>query len=225
MLIKNWMTKDVLTLSQDRSMMKASKLMKDKAVSCMPIVDDDDRLVGILSDRDIKDASPSKATTLDMHELYYLLSDIKIKDIMTKKVVTIRPDETVEKAAVLMLEGHFGSLPVVDDDRKVVGIITDTDVFKVLVEISGIYEGGTQVCLQVSNEPGSLSPVLDYLKDNGARIMSIMTRSTPDTEDMKDVYIRLRDMEKPEFKRLKAGFEERFPVQFWAVDPVHRVVT
>lgn len=224
MLVANWMTKEVMTLTGDRSMMKASKVMKDKAVSCMPIVDDEGRIMGILSDRDIKDASPSKATTLDMHELYYLLSDIKIQDIMTKKVVTIRADETVEKAAVLMLEGHFGSLPVVDEDKKVVGIITDTDVFKVLVEISGVYEGGTQVCLQVSNEPGSLAPVLDFLKDHGARIMSIMTRNAPETAGVKDIYIRFRDMEKPELKRLKADMEAAFPVQFWAVDPVHRVV-
>jgi len=224
MLIANWMTKDVVTLASDRSMMKASKLMKDKSVSCMPIVDEDGKLVGIVSDRDIKDASPSKATTLDMHELYYLLSDIKIKDIMTKKVTTIRPTETVEKAAVLMLEGHFGSLPVVEEDGTVVGIITDTDVFKVLVEISGVYEGGTQVCLQISNSPGSLQPVLEYLKEGGARIMSIFTRAVPEDESMKDVYIRIRDMEKPEYKRLKEGFGEKFPVQFWAVDPVHRVV-
>lgn len=224
MLVANWMTKDVQTITADRSMMKASKLMKDNAISCVPVVDTDGRILGIVSDRDIKDASPSKATTLDMHELYYLLSDIKVADIMTKKVVTIRADETVEKAAVLMLEGHFGSLPVVDEDNKVVGIITDTDVFRVLVEISGIYEGGTQVCLQISNAPGSLAPVLDYLKDNGARIMSIMSHNVPESEGMKNVYIRFRDMEKPEFKRLKAGLEEKFKVQFWAVDPVHRVV-
>lgn len=224
MLVANWMTKDVITLTQDRSMMKASKLMKDNAVSCMPIVDTEGKIVGILSDRDIKDASPSKATTLDMHELYYLLSEISIKDIMTKKVVTIRSDETVEKAAVLMLEGHFGSLPVVDENNRVVGIITDTDVFKVLVEISGVYEGGTQVCLQISNEPGSLSPVLEFLKESNARIMSIMTRNTPETQGMKDVYIRIRDMEKPEYKRFREALEAKFPVQFWAVDPVHRVI-
>lgn len=224
MLVANWMTKEVATLGQDRSMMKASKLMKDKAISCLPIVDEDGRIVGIVSDRDIKDASPSKATTLDMHELYYLLSEIKIQDIMTKKVVTIRADETVEKAAVLMLEGHFGSLPVVDEDNKVVGIITDTDVFKVLVEISGVYEGGTQICLQIPTEAGSLGPVLEFLKEHGARIMSVMTRNVPEDQTKKDVYIRIRDMEKPDYKRLKVEMEENFEVQFWAIDPVHRVV-
>nr|WP_321259756.1 CBS domain-containing protein [uncultured Pseudodesulfovibrio sp.] len=224
MLVANWMTKDVVTISSDRSMMKASKVMKDKSISRVPVVDGDGKIVGIISDRDIKDASPSKATTLDMHELYYLLSEIKIQDIMTKKPMTIRSDETVEKAAVLMLEGNFGGLPVIDEDDKVVGIITDTDIFKVLVEISGVYEGGSQVCLQVSTEAGSLAPVLDYLKANNARIMNIMTRNVSESESIKDVYIRIREMEKPEFKRLQQGMAERFQVQYWAKDPVHTVL-
>ena len=224
MLVANWMTKEVFTITPDRSMMKASKIMKDKSISCMPVVDEDGKVVGIVSDRDVKDASPSKATTLDMHELYYLLSEVKVKDIMTKKVVTIRQDETVEKAATLMLEGHFGSLPVVDEENRLVGIMTDTDVFKVLVEISGVYEGGTQVCLQIGTGPGTLSPVLDFLKEHGARIMNIMTHNVPENEGVKNVYIRIRDMEKPELKRLKTDMEAQFNVLYWAVDPVHRVV-
>ena len=224
MLVANWMTKEVFTITPDRSMMKASKIMKDKSISCIPVVDEDGKVVGIVSDRDVKDASPSKATTLDMHELYYLLSEVKVKDIMTKKVVTIRQDETVEKAATLMLEGHFGSLPVVDEENRLVGIMTDTDVFKVLVEISGVYEGGTQVCLQIGTGPGTLSPVLDFLKEHGARIMNIMTHNVPENEGVKNVYIRIRDMEKPELKRLKTDMEAQFNVLYWAVDPVHRVV-
>lgn len=224
MLVANWMTKDVITITPERSMMKASKLMKDKGISRLPVVDEDGRILGIISDRDIKDASPSKATTLDMHELYYLLSEIKIQDIMTKKVVTIRDTETVEKSAVLMLEGNFGGLPVVNEDNKVVGIITDTDIFKVLVEISGIYEGGAQFCLRLSTAAGSLRPVLDFLKDNNARIMSIMTHNVPESEGFKNVYIRIRDMEKPEFKRLQQGLADKFEVLYWAIDSVHNVL-
>ena len=224
MLVANWMSKNVITLTSDRSMMKASKVMKDNVISRVPVVDEAGKLLGIVSDRDIKDASPSKATTLDMHELYYLLSESKIKDIMTKKPVSIREDETVEKAAVLMLEGNFGGLPVLDESGVVVGMITDTDIFKVLVEISGIYQGGAQVCLLISTEAGSLAPVLDFLKANGARIMSIMTHNVPEEIGMKNVYIRIRDMEKSQFKKLKADMGEKFPVQYWAIDPVHRVL-
>lgn len=224
MLVANWMTKDVVTITPDRSMMKCSKLMKDKSISRVPVVDEDGRIVGIVSDRDIKDASPSKATTLDMHELYYLLSEIKIGDIMTKKVMTIKMAETVEKVAVIMLENSFGGLPVVDDDNKVVGIITDTDIFKVLVEITGVYEGGAQVCLHIPTASGSLAPIINFLKDQGARVMSILTQNVPEDVPTKDVFIRIRDMDKPEFKRLQKEMADKFDVKYWAVDSVHTVL-
>ena len=83
MIIKDWMTKDVITVDPEASMMRAAKLMKEKNIRRLPVVDDRGKLVGILSDRDVKEASPSKATTLDVHELYYLLSEIKVKNIMT----------------------------------------------------------------------------------------------------------------------------------------------
>ncbi len=215
MLIENWMTKDVVTLTPETSMMKASKVMKEKRISRIPIVDEKGVLLGIVSDRDIKDASPSKATTLDMHELYYLLSEIKLKDIMTKKVVTIRPAETVERAAVLLLENNIGGMPVVDEANKVVGIVTDSDIFKALIRITGVMEGGIQVGVRVSNKPGGLVPVLDFLKDSGARVMSLLTSCEPAEVGMRDVFIRIRDMDKTELNKLKAGMGEKFEVLYW----------
>lgn len=104
MLIREWMSKDVITVTPETSMFKASKLMKDHNIRRLPVVDGDKRLIGIVSDRDIKASSPSKATTLDMHELYYLLSEVKIKDIMTHRPITVLETETVDAAAVLMEE-------------------------------------------------------------------------------------------------------------------------
>jgi len=215
MLIENWMTKDVFTATPETSMMKASKIMKEKGVSRLPVVDDKGVLVGIVSDRDVKDASPSKATTLDMHELYYLLSEIKVKDIMTKKVVTIRSDETVDSAAAIMLEHKIGGMPVVDENNKVVGIVTDSDIFKVLVKITGVLEGGIQIGVRLSNEPGGLVPVLDYLKDHGARLMSLLTACEPAEVGQRDVYIRIRDMDKTAMNKLKAEMKEAFEVVYW----------
>lgn len=224
MLIKNWMTTDVVTLTPDRSMMKASKLMKDHDISRLPIVDDKGALVGIVSDRDVKEASPSKATTLDMHELYYLLSDIKLKDIMTRKPISIRQDETVEKAAVLMMENNIGGMPVVDADGKLVGIVTVTDVFKVLIQITGVMDGGVQIGLRLSNEPGGLVPVLDYFKDHGARIMSMLTANEPAEVETRNVFIRIRDMERTQLKKLHEDLEQNFDVLHWVQDSVHPVV-
>ena len=99
MLIREWMTKDVITVTPDTSMLKASKLMKDHNIRRLPVLDGK-HVVGIVSDRDIRAASPSKATTLDMHELYYLLSEVKVKDIMTSDPVTVYDTDAVDAAAL-----------------------------------------------------------------------------------------------------------------------------
>ena len=156
MLVKNWMTPNVVSLTADKSMMKAAKLMKDNKISRIPIVDAENKVIGIVSDRDVKEASPSKATTLDMHELYYLLSEIKLADIMTKNPICLSPEDTIEKAAALMMEHNFGGMPVIDGSGKLVGIITDSDVFKVLISITGVLEGGIQIGFNLPNTPGGL---------------------------------------------------------------------
>lgn len=215
MLIENWMTKEVVTGTPDMSMMKASKIMKDKGIGRLPVVNEAGVLQGLVSDRDIKEASPSKATTLDMHELYYLLSEVKLKDIMTKKVITIRPGDTIERAAAMMLEHNIGGMPVVDDQNKVVGMLTDSDIFKVLVRITGVQEGGVQIGVRVGNQPGGLVPVLDYLKDNGARLMSLLTSCEPAHVGVRDVFLRIRDMDKAELNALKEGMQKQFDVLYW----------
>ncbi|WP_027720532.1 CBS and ACT domain-containing protein [Maridesulfovibrio zosterae] len=221
MLVKNWMTEKVITLTHDRSMMKAAKLMKDNDIHRLPIVDDEGVLVGIISDRDIKEASPSKATTLDMHELYYLLSEIKVKDIMSRKVITVTVEDTVEKAAVLMESKNIGGIPVVDADNKCVGIITDTDVFKVLIQITGVMDGGIQIGLTLSNDPGSLNEVLEYLKASNARVMSILTSYEPEQDNMRQVFIRIHDMEKAALNKIKEDITKNFDMQFWVRDSIH----
>jgi len=215
MLIENWMTKDIISGTPDMSMMKASKIMKEKGIGRLPVVDEKGMLLGLVSDRDIKEASPSKATTLDMHELYYLLSEIKLKDIMTKKVVTIHTGETVERAAALMLEHNIGGMPVLDEGGKVVGVVTDSDIFKVLVRITGVMEGGVQIGVRLPNQPGGMVPVLDYLKDNGARLMSLLTSCEPAEVGMRDVFIRIREMDKSALNKLKEGMFEKFDMIYW----------
>lgn len=118
MLIREWMTTAVISAKEDASMLKVSKLMKEHGIKRVPVVDDEMKLIGIVSDRDIKEASPSKATTLDIHELSYLLSELKIKDIMTKEPVSVSPMDTIEQVALIMLEKKLTGLPVVDWEKS-----------------------------------------------------------------------------------------------------------
>ncbi|HEU6438375.1 MAG TPA: CBS domain-containing protein [Nitratidesulfovibrio sp.] len=221
MLIREWMTKDVITVTPDTSMMKASKLLKENRIRRLPVVDAEGRLIGIISDRDIKEASPSKATTLDMHELYYLLSEIKVKDIMTRDPFTVRADDTVETVALRMIEKRIGGLPVIDDSGKLVGIISDSDVFKVLITITGVRHGGVQFAFELENTPGTLKPIVDTLREHNARIISILTSMDDTGGPTRRVYIRILPMDRAEENRIIEAVKSRFSLMYWARDNVH----
>jgi acetoin utilization protein AcuB len=214
------MSKSPVTAKPSTSIMKAAKLMKENGFGRLPVVDDDGKLVGIVSDRDIKEASPSKATTLDMHELYYLLSEIKVADIMTKSVIAVGPDDTVEKAAVLMLRHNVGGMPVVDKDGKVVGVITDSDVFKVLVSITGVLSGGLQFAFELPNVSGSLRTVLDDLKAHDVRILSVLTSYDEAPPDKRTVYIRVQPMEDATSQAVIERLKANHNLLYWAKDDV-----
>lgn len=132
-LVKDWMQEEVITAEPKLGMLKAHKLMRDNDIRRLPIVNGRGKLVGIVTRSDIRLAEPSGATTLNMWEINYLLSQLKVQEIMTKKVITCQPDDTVKTAATRMQENKIGALPVVDDRNKVVGIITESDIFRVLI--------------------------------------------------------------------------------------------
>jgi len=127
MYVSDWMTKKVFTIGPDDYLSDAITLMKEKAVKHLPVVKGG-KIKGILSDRDIKEYSPSKATTLDIYELHYILANTRIKELMKAKVITTAPDTPVEEAAMVMLDQDIGSLPVVDGG-SLCGIISDKDIF------------------------------------------------------------------------------------------------
>lgn len=218
MLIRNWMTPEVLTVTPDTSLLKLGKLMRDKGVRRLPVLDNG-RVVGIISDRDVRDASPSKATTLDMYEMHYLLAEIKAKDIMTPKPVTIKPTDTVEKAAMIMLDKKIGGLPVVDEKGALVGIISDQDVFKALVNITGVRDGGIQLGMEIANEAGAMRPIFDLLRKHGARILSVL--STNNHEGQRNIFLRIRDLPDDAREALLRDVQEHARLLYWARDEVH----
>lgn len=220
MLIRNWMTTDVVSVRPDTSLLKIGKLMRDNNVRRVPVLDDAGRVVGIISDRDVRDASPSKATTLDMYEMHYLLAEIKARDIMTANPVTIKPTDTVEKAAMLMLDKKIGGLPVVDENGALAGIISDQDVFKALVNITGVRDGGIQLGIEIANEPGAMRPIFDLLRTHDARILSVL--STNNQEGRRNIFLRLRDVDRPEAQRaLLEDIQGYCRLLYWARDEVH----
>ena len=200
----------MITVTPETSLLKIGKLMRDNSVRRLPVLDDKGHVVGIISDRDVRDASPSKATTLDMYEMHYLLAELKAKDIMTPRPFTVKPTDTVEKAAMLMLDNKFGGLPVVEESGRLVGIISDQDVFKALVSITG------------ANQPGAMKPVFDLLRAHGARILSVL--SANNQEGNRKVFLRLREMENREAEEaVIADVKEHAHLLYWARNEVHLV--
>ena len=193
MPVQNWMTTDVVSVGPDTSLLKVGKLMKDHHIRRIPVVDEQGQVIGIISDRDVRDASPSKATTLDMYEMHYLLAELKAKNIMTAKPITVKPTDTVEQAALIMLDNKVGGLPVVDDSGKLVGIISDHDVFKALVDITGARMGGLQFAIELPDQPGTARPLFDLLRAHNARLLSVLTVSNADGN--RQLFIRVRDLE------------------------------
>ena len=208
MLVKDWMTREIITVEEDVSIMKASKIMKEKGFQHLPVMKHG-RLTGIVSDRDLKEAHPSKATTLDIHELYYLLDKLKVGKVMSKNPHTVRGGETTDKAAALMLKYHISALPVVDQRGDLQGIITKGDLFRVMVSVSGIYQAPLQLCVEIEDRPGSIRDVTDVIRAHGGRMVSLITTYEQATEGFRNLYIRTRVVKNEEalFAELASKFK------------------
>ena len=193
MLIRNFMTKNVVTIDADESMPKAIQLLKQHKINMMPVTQKG-KLVGVITDRDLKKASPSEATDLDTHELKYLLNKIKIKDIMTKKVITIPSDFTIEEAAEILMNEDISGAPVVNDRGDMEGIITSTDLYKALISLSGLGRKGIQFAFQIEDRPGSIKELTDVIRAAGGRIASIMSSYDRVREGWRNVFIRAYDI-------------------------------
>lgn len=214
MPVQDWMTTDVVSVGPDTSLLKVGKLMKDHHIRRVPVVDEQGQVVGIISDRDVRDASPSKATTLDMYEMHYLLAELKAKNIMTPRPITVKPGDPVEEVALIMQEKAIGGLPVVDDSGKLVGIISDHDVFAALVDITGARLGGLLFAVELPDSPGTARPVFDALRANGARILSVLTVAKPD--DIRNLHIRVRSLESPQAEQtLRQALDKVCKVLYW----------
>ena len=159
MLVREWMTQDPTTVSATTPVMEAMQRLREGGFRRLPVVRDGS-VVGIVTDRDLKEATPSKATTLSIYELNYLLSKLLVKDVMVKSVITVAPDDPIERAALLMEEHRVSGLPVVEGGR-LVGILTITDLLRAFVGFLGLREGGVRVTVDLPDAPGALAKVAE----------------------------------------------------------------
>ena len=168
----------------------------------------DKKLVGIITDGDVKKATPSDATTLDKFEIISLMDTVEIRTVMSKNVFTIREDYTVDEAAAIMLKKSISGMPVVDNTGKIKGIITKSDIFRCFVSFTGVSNRGQVFAFKLHDRPGVIKTLTDIIVNSGGRLSSIMT-SYDDIEDgFRKVFFHTFEINPSDFENLVERFHE-----------------
>ncbi len=171
MLIKERMSKPVITITPDTSVQEALRIMRENKIRRLPVMEGK-KLVGIVTERDLLYASPSPATTLSIQEMHYMLSKLKVREIMKHPVITIDENAPLEEAARIMADNKIGGLPVTRDG-ELVGIITESDLFKVFTEMMAAREEGIRITLLVPEKKGVLASITKAIASKGGNIVSL----------------------------------------------------
>lgn len=186
MLVGERMSHPVITVTPDLPVMDALELMRRERIRRAPVVQDG-KLVGIVSAKDLLNATPSSATLLSVWEVNYLVSKVRVKEVMTKKVLTTKVDTPIEEAARVMADNKIGGLPVMRDG-KVVGIITETDLFKILLEMMGARQKGVRISVLVPNVAGEIAELSEAISQAGGNILALGTFAGEDPSNAELVF-------------------------------------
>jgi acetoin utilization protein AcuB len=203
MLIRDWMTKDVVTVCTHDTMQRAIELMQDYDIRMLPVMDGG-LLVGIVTDRDIKRASLSDTALVDARQIQYHLSRVEIGAIMSRNPVAVPDDYTIEETAEVLLNNKFSGCPVVDREGKIVGIVTKDDLFGAMIAMNGLPKRGVQFGFLVEDRPGSIREVTDVIRSQGGRLVSIMSTYHHAPQGHRFVYVRAFNLDRVAMPELKA---------------------
>ncbi|MBZ2131478.1 CBS domain-containing protein [Streptococcus gordonii] len=202
MAVKDFMTRKVVYISPDTTVAHAADIMREQGLHRLPVIEND-KLVGLVTEGTIAEASPSKATSLSIYEMNYLLNKTKIKDVMIRKVITVSQYASLEDATYLMLKNKVGILPVVDNEQ-VYGVITDRDIFKAFLEVSGYGEEGVRARFVTEDEVGVLEHIVHLLVEENLNISNAVNIPRKDGK----VVIEVQIDGKVDLEALKKKFED-----------------
>lgn len=196
MFVGDHMSAPVVTVKPDLPFQEALKMMREKHFRRLPVVDKKDKLIGIVSERDLLYASPSPASSLSVWEVNYLLSKIKVERLMSTSVISTTATTSIERAAHLMVTHKIGGLPVLDDNEQLVGIITETDIFTTLVKMFGGGVSGVRLTLSIPERKGVLAQLSQAVFELGGDIISVGTFPIENDPNEAGLVIKVRDVSK-----------------------------
>jgi acetoin utilization protein AcuB len=180
MIISRVMTKNPVFIHPDMAAAEARTFMDKREIHHLPVLDKNNTLVGIVTKEDLIKAGPSPATSLDMYEISYLLSKLKVETLMSREVITVDENEVVEEAARIMADKAVGCLPVMRGGTLLVGIITDTDLFRVFVNAFGSRHGGVRIAFNMNERPGQLAKLTHALAEKGGNLVAFVSSEGDD---------------------------------------------
>jgi acetoin utilization protein AcuB len=202
MLVKDWMSRNVVALDVSDTMQHAINAIMENNVSLMPVMEDG-KLVGVVTDRDLKRASPSDAARLDMQQILYHVSRLEVGAIMSRYPITVPIDYTIEEAAELMIQNKISGCPVVDEKGEIKGIITKNDLFKALIALSGLSKKGVLFGFLLEDRPGSIKEITDIIRKYNARLCSILGSYEKAPEGHRFVYIRAFNIDRDTLDKME----------------------
>lgn len=180
MLVKDIMTSDVVTVGEDQSMLEAREILRGKNLVSLPVTDDLKRIRGIITVDDIGKASPSDSSTLSRYEANYLLGRLKVKDVMRRTVVTVDADDTIEFVAYKLYKYRVNALPVVNNENRLCGIVSRSDIFRSIVEMMGMNRNCLRITIEAPDKVGVVAEISNIMKDDGINIISLVTKQNGD---------------------------------------------
>ena len=206
MIISRVMTKNPIFINPEMSINDVGSLMNKEKIGHLPVLDKNKILVGLVTREDLHKASPSAATSLDMYEISYLLSKMTAKDVMVKNVITVGENEVVEEAARIMSDKKIGCLPVLRD-KLLVGLITDTDLFRVFVNAFGARHPGVRITCSIHEKPGQIARLTQAISEKGGNLASLVALEGDDLS-MRRVTFKISGISRADAEGLIRGLSD-----------------
>lgn len=213
MLVMDWMSKPAITVDQNDSLVDAMEVLKRNHIMMLPVMKGNE-LVGVVTDRDLKKSFASNINSLEVHELFYLMSRVKIKDIMSRNPIVVPMDYTIEETAEILLEHQISGVPVLGEKGGLIGIITQRDIFKALISLTGVDKRGIQFAFVLEDRSGSIKEVTDIIRQYGGRMVSILSSYQRVPENFRLVYIRIYGIDRNHLASLRIALKEAATLRY-----------
>jgi acetoin utilization protein AcuB len=208
MLVKDWMSTPVVSVDVHDSMHEAVNLMTEHNIGMLPVLKNS-RLVGIVTDRDLKQAAPSSVAVVDIKQVFYHMNRVQIEAIMTRDPVTVYPDFTIEETAEILREYNISGCPVLDYQEQLTGIITKNDVFGAMTTVSGMSKRGLQLGFMLEDRPGAIKEVTDVIRQYDARLISLLTTYDKAPHGYRYAYVRTFNVNRETLSEMTRALKEK----------------